>query len=189
MQKYGIGTSATMAEIVKKLQNPKRQSIVLENGVYSSTAFGRKFISVVPDELKSPELTKNIEEKLSQIGEGSLTKEDFLNDIIQDIRSYIDTVKGEADDLEKEIGICPECNTPVLEKRFEYACATPGCFKLGKVIKEKTISPNMVKDLLLHGQTGWIKGFHGKKGLYTAKIIYRKGKLEFEFPPQRQRGE
>ena len=188
MQKYGIGTSATMAEIVKKLQNPKRQSIVLENGVYSSTAFGRKFISVVPDELKSPELTKNIEEKLSQIGEGSLTKEDFLNDIIQDIRSYIDTVKGEADDLEKEIGICPECNTPVLEKRFEYACATPGCFKLGKVIKEKTISPNMVKDLLLHGQTGWIKGFHGKKGLYTAKIIYRKGKLEFEFPPQRQRG-
>lgn len=63
MQKYGIGTSATMAEIVKKLQNPKRQSIVLENGVYSSTAFGRKFISVVPDELKSPELTKNIEEK------------------------------------------------------------------------------------------------------------------------------
>ena len=188
MQKYGIGTSATMAEIVKKLQNPKRQSIVLENGVYSSTSFGRKFISVVPDELKSPELTKNIEEKLSQIGEGSLTKEDFLNDIIQDIRSYIDTVKGEADDLEKEIGICPECNTPVLEKRFEYACATPGCFKLGKVIKEKTISPNMVKDLLLHGQTGWIKGFHGKKGLYTAKIIYRKGKLEFEFPPQRQRG-
>ena len=103
MQKYGIGTSATMAEIVKKLQNPKRQSIVLENGVYSSTAFGRKFISVVPDELKSPELTKNIEEKLSQIGEGSLTKEDFLNDIIQDIRSYIDTVKGEADDLEKEM--------------------------------------------------------------------------------------
>lgn len=66
-----------------------------------------------------------------------MTKEDFLNDIIQDIRSYIDTVKGEADDLEKEIGICPECNTPVLEKRFEYACATPGCFKLGKVIKEK----------------------------------------------------
>ena len=93
-----------------------------------------------------------------------MTKEDFLNDIIQDIRSYIDTVKGEADDLEKEIGICPECNTPVLEKRFEYACATPGCFKLGKVIKEKPISPNMVKDLLLNGQTGWIKGFHGKKG-------------------------
>ena len=187
MQKYGIGTSATMAEIVKKLQNPKRQSIVLENGVYSSTAFGRKFISVVPDELKSPELTKNIEEKLSQIGEGSLTKEDFLNDIIQDIRSYIDTVKGEADDLEKEIGICPVCNTPVLEKRFEYACATPECFKVGKHIKGKTIIPSMVKDLLQHGQTGWIKGFQGKKGTYTAKILFKNGKIEFEFPEQRHR--
>ena len=187
MQKYGIGTSATMAEIVKKLQNPKRQSIVLENGVYSSTAFGRKFISVVPDELKSPELTKNIEEKLSQIGEGSLTKEDFLNDIIQDIRSYIDTVKGEADDLEKEIGICPVCNTPVLEKRFEYACATPECFKVGKHIKGKTIIPSMVKDLLQNGQTGWIKGFQGKKGAYTAKILFKNGKIEFEFPEQRHR--
>lgn len=92
-----------------------------------------------------------------------MTKEDFLNDIIQDIRSYIDTVKGEADDLEKEIGICPVCNTPVLEKRFEYACATPECFKVGKHIKGKTIIPSMVKDLLQHGQTGWIKGFQGKK--------------------------
>lgn len=68
MQKYGIGTSATMAEIVKKLQNPKRQSIVLENGVYSSTAFGRKFISVVPDELKSPELTKILRKSFRKSG-------------------------------------------------------------------------------------------------------------------------
>lgn len=187
MQKYGIGTPATMAEIIKKLQNPKRQSIVLENGVYSSTAFGRKFISVVPDKLKSPELTKNIEEKLSQIGDGTLSKEDFLNEIIQDIRSYIDSVKGEADDLEKEIGICPVCNTPVLEKRFEYACATPECFKVGKHIKGKTIIPSMVKDLLQHGQTGWIKGFQGKKGAYTAKILFKNGKIEFEFPEQRHR--
>ena len=107
-----------------------------------------------------------------------MTKEDFLNDIIQDIRSYIDTVKGEADDLEKEIGICPVCNTPVLEKRFEYACATPECFKVGKHIKGKTIIPSMVKDLLQHGQTGWIKGFQGKKGAYTAKIclLYTSGR-------------
>lgn len=171
MQKYGIGTSATMAEIVKKLQNPKRQSIVLENGVYSSTAFGRKFISVVPDELKSPELTKNIEEKLSQIGEGSLTKEDFLNDIIQDIRSYIDTVKGEADDLEKEIGICPVCNTPVLEKRFEYACATPECFKVGKHIKGKTIIPSMVKIFSKMDRPAGSRDFRVKRSIYSKNFI------------------
>lgn len=99
----------------------------------------------------------------------------------------IDTVKGEADDLEKEIGICPVCNTPVLEKRFEYACATPECFKVGKHIKGKTIIPSMVKDLLQNGQTGWIKGFHGKKGAYTAKILFKNGKIEFEFPEQRHR--
>ena len=89
--------------------------------------------------------------------------------------------------MEKEIGICPVCNTPVLEKRFEYACATPECFKVGKHIKEKTIIPSMVKDLLQHGQTGWIKGFQGKKGAYTAKILFKNGKIEFEFPEQRHR--
>lgn len=103
------------------------------------------------------------------------------------IATYIDTVKGEADDLEKEIGICPVCNTPVLEKRFEYACATPECFKVGKHIKGKTIIPSMVKDLLQNGQTGWIKGFQGKKGAYTAKILFKNGKIEFEFPEQRHR--
>lgn len=74
------------------------------------------------------------------------------------------------------------CQTPLL-----YACATPECFKVGKHIKGKTIIPSMVKDLLQNGQTGWIKGFQGKKGAYTAKILFKNGKIEFEFPEQRHR--
>lgn len=55
------------------------------------------------------------------------------------------------------------------------------------VITLKTIIPSMVKDLLQNGQTGWIKGFQGKKGAYTAKILFKNGKIEFEFPEQRHR--
>ena len=38
MEKYNIGTSATRAEIIKKLQNPSRQFIKREdkNGIYRS---------------------------------------------------------------------------------------------------------------------------------------------------------
>lgn len=188
MQKYHIGTSATMAEIIKKLQNPKRQSIVLEKGLYRSTPFGRKYISVVPENLKSPELTKEIEEKLAQIGEGNLTKEIFLNEITDQIRSYITSVKGEANPvLEQEpVGICPACKNKVRENRFHYACEK-GCFKLGKTICGKTISRKMAEDILKTGKTGIIKGFTGKTGRsFDARLVYRKGNIEFEFPARRR---
>lgn len=58
MEKYGIGTSATRAEIINKLQNPKRSYIKYEKNNYHSTILGRQLIDVVPEELKDPELTK-----------------------------------------------------------------------------------------------------------------------------------
>lgn len=188
MEKYHIGTSATMAEIIKKLQNKKREAVVLEGGVYHSTPFGRKFISVVPDRLKSPELTKTIEEQLSKIGAGELTKNDFLNEVIADIREYIESVKGEAQDNSNEpIGACPYCHTPVTARRFNYKCETEECFSVGKVICNKGISRKMVEDLLKTGKTGYIKGFRNKAGkTFDARICYRGGKIEFEFPPRQR---
>lgn len=188
MQKYQIGTSATMAEIINKLQNPKRQCIMLTKGTYYSTAFGRKFISVVPENLKSPELTKNVEEKLALIGEGSCTKEAFLEEIIQQIQSYIESVKGEAGEQEKEpVGICPICKTPVTEGRFHYKCQTEECLEIGKVICGKKITEKMIQDLLKNGKTGLIKGFQSKAGkTFDAKIILQGKKIEFEFPPRKR---
>lgn len=191
MQKYHIGTSATMAEIIKKLQNPKRQSIVLEKGIYRSTSFGRKYISVVPEKLKSPELTKEIEEKLFQIGEGHLTKEIFLKEITDQIRSYIASVKGESNPvLEQEpVGICPACGNKVRDSRFYYACEK-GCFRLGKTICGKNISRKIAEDILKTGKTGIIKGFIGKTGRsFDARLIYRKGSgnIEFEFPKSKEK--
>lgn len=185
MEKYHIGTSATMAEIIKKLQNPKRQCIELEKGIYHSTTFGKKFISVVPPQLKAPELTKDIEKKLSLIGEGKLTKEEFLNEVISQIKEYIGTVKNESEVLEEPIGICKKCNTPVWEKRFSYCCDTPDCFSIGKIICNKGISKKMVEDILKTGKTGFIKGFKSKNGReFDARLVYKGGKVEFEFPPK-----
>lgn len=188
MQKYNIGTSATMAEIVKKLQNPKRKCLELEKGTYRSTLFGRKFISVVPPQLKAPELTKDIEEKLALIGEGKLTKEEFLGEIINQIKQYIESVKGESGYSEEPIGICTQCNTPVQEHRFNYCCNTPDCFNLGKIICGKGISRKMAEDILKTGKTGFIKGFKSKSGKeFDARIVYKGGKVEFEFPPRNKR--
>lgn len=189
MEKYHIGTSATRADIIVKLQNPKRQCLILDKGAYYSTSFGRKYISIVPDNLKAPDLTKNIEEKLEQIGAGELTKNDFLEEIIAQICSYIETVKGEAGNGQERtpIGMCPCCQTPVIEKRFNYACETEGCFSVNKMICQKKIVPKMVEDLINTGKTGFIKGFVGKTGkVFDARLVYRENKVDFEFPPKRR---
>lgn len=184
MQKYQIGTSATMAEIIKKLQNPKRQSIVLEKGSYQSTPFGRKYISVVPESLKSPELTREIEEKLSRIGEGNYTKEEFLHEIIQQLREYIANLQEDTTNMiEREaIGICPVCNKPVIEQKFSFTCGTEGCFNVGKSICGKSITKKMADSLLKTGKTAMIKGFVSKAGKkFDAKLLYKNRKIEFEF--------
>lgn len=187
MEKHHIGTSATRAEIINKLQNPKRQSIILTKGTYYSTAFGRKFISVVPETLKSPELTKDIEEKLSLIGEGQYTKEAFLSDIVRQIREYVDTVKCQVRTAsEKEpLGTCPVCGTLIREKRFNYACETEECFSLGKLICKKAITRKMAEDLIKNKKTGLISGFQSEKGnAFSAKLVLKGNKTEFEFPPR-----
>lgn len=79
MEKYGIGTSATRAEIIKKLQNPKRQFITREKGKYSVTKLGEEYIRIVPNELKAPELTQRFEADLQKVNEGALTKDAFLD--------------------------------------------------------------------------------------------------------------
>lgn len=187
MEKHHIGTSATRAEIIKKLENPKRQSIVLEKGGYRSTPFGRTYISVVPDNMKTPELTKNIEEKLARIGEGTLSKKEFLDELIEQITGYIESVKGEAQAMEKEpVGICPVCKQPVTENRFQYACKTENCFRVNKIICEKPVTPRMLEDILKTGKTGYIRGFKGKSGKpFDARLVYKQKKLEFEFPPRK----
>ena len=187
MQKHQIGTPATMAEIINKLQNPKRQSIVLENGSYHSTSLGRKYISVVPENLKSPELTKNIEEKLSSIGDGKYSKKDFLEEIITQITNDMKSIKKEEAISGKEtIGTCPLCKTPVIENRFSYNCQTSNCFKLRKTICEKNISKKMAQDLLTKGNTTLIKGLKGKTGkTFDAKLIFSNGKITFDFPKKK----
>ena len=191
MQKHQIGTSATMAEIIKKLQNPKRQSIILEKGSYQSTPFGRKYISVVPEMLKSPDLTRNIEEKLDLIVTGKYTKEEFLKEIMQQITDYIHSVKDDNKImLEREaIGICPVCNSPVREQKFNYTCGTGGCFNIGKSICGKNITNKMAENLLKTGKTSVIKGFRSKAGKsFDARLIYdyKNGKIEFEFQNQQR---
>ena len=61
MEKYGLGTPATRAEIIEKIIDS--EAVERVNGRFHSTAKGRELIELVNDELKSPELTARWERK------------------------------------------------------------------------------------------------------------------------------
>lgn len=173
MKKYNIGTTATRAEIVKKLQTSRRQYMILEKGKYSSTDLGREFIDVIPNELKSPQLTMQFEDKLQQIGRGELCKKDFLQELDKEIKRNIElfaapAVKKIGTKREEEsIGTCPVCQKALYSGKKNYYCSgyKAGCkFVIWKTMAGKTLADQQIRKLLEAGQTGVIKGFTSKNG-------------------------
>src|SRR5699024_9449843 len=75
----GLGTVATRADIIEKLFNSglmeiKRKYIYI-------TSKGKQLLELVPEELRSPALTAEWEQKLSLIAEGKLAKQAFISEV------------------------------------------------------------------------------------------------------------
>ena len=161
MEKYGIGTSATRAEIIKKLQDPKKQFIVREKGKYSVTELGEAYIRIVPKELKAPELTQQFESDLQKVNAGELTKDAFLGKLLEEIRENIDKFSADPVPEEKRIGYaaakqreanenlgkCPKCGAEVKAGLYGAYCTGKCGMTLGKV-RGKNLTDEQVRDLL-----------------------------------------
>lgn len=89
MEEYHIGTPATMAETIHKLCDLKRPFLIEKSGKYYSTPFGRMYISVIPAALKDPEMSAQMEWKLSQIREGNLTREQVIDELMEELLNNI----------------------------------------------------------------------------------------------------
>lgn len=182
MEKFSIGTSATRAEIIKKLQNPKRQFIVREKGKYSVTELGEEYIKIVPKELKAPELTQHFEADLQKVNAGELTKAAFLEKLLEDIRENIDKFTSDPIPDEKKIGYalakqrevnenlgkCPKCGAEVKAGLYGAYCTGKCGMMLGK-IRGKALTDEQVRDLLNQKKIH-VTGLKKKdgKGTYSA---------------------
>ena len=77
----GIGTSATRAEILKKLFNIKYLSLNQKTQVITPTLFGEMVYDVVDHSIRqllNPELTASWEKGLTYVAEGSITSEEYM---------------------------------------------------------------------------------------------------------------
>lgn len=112
----GLGTVATRADIIDKLFNT---FLIEKRGQdIHVTAKGRQLLSLVPNDLRYPELTAKWELELSQIAQGKKQSQKF----IQDIRQYTEVIIQEINESQatyKHDNLttkkCPECGQPLLK--------------------------------------------------------------------------
>ena len=133
VERQGIGTPATRAATIEKLvqkgflerKGTKKTKVLLP------TDKGKALITVMPEEIQSPEMTADWETKLLQIERGEMEPETFMTEIKEMISSLVTTTEAAkgANALMKNkiIGVCPNCGKPVVEREKGWFCENREC--------------------------------------------------------------
>ena len=185
-ERKGIGTPATRAGILEKLvasgfvERKKSKKIV--NLIPTST--GTALITVLPEQLQSPQLTAEWEHRLKRIERGELDAGGFMEGIAAMIRELIQTytkVPGTEILFPPEhevVGKCPRCGAAVTERKQGFFCDNRSCtFALWKnskffSAKKKNLTKTLAAALLKDGRAQ-LKGCYSEKTgkTYDAVVI------------------
>ena len=119
----GLGTPATRADIIEKLiQN---NCIERRGKELVPTAKGRELVRLVPQQLKSADLTGKWEQRLSGISKGSESEAPFIEDIKKNATDLVNQVIANRDKFDPNLmgekdRLCPFCGWPMMKVLDEY---------------------------------------------------------------------
>ncbi|MCR2806220.1 DNA topoisomerase III [Paenibacillus soyae] len=116
MEKHGLGTPATRADIIEKLLSTDTIERVRSSLV--PTGKGKQLLDLVVDDLRSPELTARWESDLERIAKGQADPAAFMKGIREQAKKWIAQVKQETKDYKphnETNSSCPECGKRLLE--------------------------------------------------------------------------
>ena len=120
----GIGTSATRAEILKKLVNIEYLALNKKTQVLTPTLMGEMIYDVVGDSIKAlldPALTASWEKGLTLVAEGKISSEEYMNKL----SGFV----GRRTEYVKRLN-----NQKILYGQFDAAAAN---YRTGKTKKEQ----------------------------------------------------
>ncbi|MBG9855580.1 DNA topoisomerase III [Bacillus wiedmannii] len=182
----GLGTVATRADIIDKLFN----SFLLEKRGKDIhiTSKGRQLLDLVPEELKSPTLTGEWEQKLEAIAKGKLKKEVFISEMKNYTKKIVSEIKS-SDKKYKHDNIstksCPDCGKPMLEvngkKGKMLVCQDRECGHRKNVSRTTNARcPQCKKKLELRGE--------GAGQIFACKCGYREKLSTFQERRKKESG-
>ncbi len=118
MEKHGLGTPATRADIIEKLVSS--DTIDRQGNSLHPTGKGKQLIELAPADLRSPDLTARWEAELERIARGQGKADPFLKGIRDMARELVGGVKNSnASYVPHNVSAshCPDCGTRMLEKK------------------------------------------------------------------------
>ncbi|WP_127569726.1 DNA topoisomerase III [Paenibacillus xylaniclasticus] len=116
MEKYGLGTPATRADIIEKLLST--QTIERQGNRLVPTGKGKQLIELAAPELRSPELTADWERELERIAKGQGDAKKFMAGIRLKAAAWVQEVKAETREYKPHNlshSRCPDCGKPMIE--------------------------------------------------------------------------
>ena len=179
-ERKGIGTPATRASILEKLVSTgfvertkaKKQTHLIP------TSIGKALITILPEELQSPELTAEWEHNLSKVQQGTMDADSFMDGIASLVTTLVTTYEPVAGSeilfpsANASVGKCPRCGNKVMDRTKGYLCENRECsFGLWKnnrffSAKKKVLTREIAAEFLETGQS-MLTGCHSSK---TCKI-------------------
>jgi DNA topoisomerase III len=182
----GLGTVATRADIIEKLFN----SFLIEKRGKDIhlTSKGRQLLDLVPEELKSPTLTAEWEQKLDHIAHGKLNKDVFISEMKKYTKEIVAEIKG-SNKKYKHDNIstknCPDCGKPMLEvngkKGKMLVCQDRECGHRKNVSRVTNARcPQCRKKLELRGE--------GEGQIFACKCGFREKLSAFEARRKKESG-
>ena len=175
-ERKGIGTPATRSGIIEKLVSSgfaeRRKSKKITNLL--PTATGAALITVLPEQLQSPQLTSEWEHRLKEIERGELAPDSFMAGIAAMLNELVQTYKPISGvevlfpSGREVVGRCPRCKADVTETPKGFFCENRACsFALWKnskffSAKKKNLTKSVAAALLKDGRAS-LKGCYSEK--------------------------
>lgn len=208
VERRGIGTPATRAAVIEKLV---QKGFVERKGekktkVLVPTDKGSALIAVVPEQIQSPSMTAEWEEKLLGIEKGGYAPDAFMREIEAQVRDLVETyetVKGVRMDMSngnKVIGSCPHCGADVAERAKGWFCSSRECrfvlWKENAYFKKigKHLTAGMAEKLVRDGRVRLKDCVSQRTGkTYNADVLLTteedgRAKFQMEFDNSRKNG-
>jgi len=181
----GIGTVATRADIIEKLFSNEYME---RRGKYIHlTRKGKQLLDLAPEDLRSPALTAEWEQKLSLIAEGKLNKNKFIAEIKDYTKDIVREIK-ESDATFKHDNLtgskCPNCGKLMLEVNNKHGrmlvCQDRSCGHKKNIFKRTNARcPNCKKRLELRGE--------GEAQMFTCSCGHREKLSTFNKRKQQEK--
>jgi DNA topoisomerase-3 len=182
-ERRGLGTPATRAAVIEKLVTGG--FIKRDGRQLLPTSDGENLVKILPDSLKSPVLTAEWENALTQIAKGEAKPDAFMRGIEEMARVLVTDNAAPVEEYKEifaapreSIGICPRCGGNVVESKVNFHCEYKEClFVMWKAdrfftSRKKELTKIIAAELLKTGKAA-VKGLYSEKKnkTYDAVIL------------------